>query len=241
MISKIILILLNFFDFFHKKKIIKFFNQNQIKSFNLILDIGAHKGESISFFLKNFEVKKIISFEPSFLNFEILNKNLIKLNSQFPYSKIILENFGIGEKKEKKNLKQHFESSSSTLNDFNENSEYFKKKNTLLNIKKNIFKEIEVSIISLEEYIKEKKIDKIDLIKIDTEGYELEVLKGLKDKLNIVKFLIFEHHYDDMLNKGYTFRDVNILLKNYNFKKIRKFKMPFRKSFEYIYINTNYN
>ena len=96
---------------------------------------------------------------------------------------------------------------------------------------------MEVSIISLEEYVNEKKIHKIDLIKIDTEGYEFEVLKGLKNKLSIVKFLIFEHHYDDMLNKGYTFRDVNVLLKNYNFKKIRKFKMPFRKSFEYIYVN----
>ena len=237
MITKIVLLILNFFDFFHKKKIIKFFNQNQIDNFNLILDVGGHKGESISFFLKNFEVKKIISFEPSFLNFKILSKNISKLNSKFPDSKIILENFGIGVKKEKKKLKQHFESSSSTLNDFNENSKYFKKKNTLLNIKNNVFKEMEVSIISLEEYVNEKKIHKIDLIKIDTEGYEFEVLKGLKNKLSIVKFLIFEHHYDDMLNKGYTFRDLNVLLKNYNFKKILKFKMPFRKSFEYIYVN----
>ena len=95
----------------------------------------------------------------------------------------------------------------------------------------------EAKFTSLEKWINNYPIRCIDLIKIDTEGYEFEVLKGLKDKLSIVKFLIFEHHYDDMLNKGYTFRDVNVLLKNYNFKKIRKFKMPFRKSFEYIYVN----
>ena len=140
-------------------------------------------------------------------------------------------------KKKKKKLKQHYESSSSTINDFNEKSDYFKRKNLLLNINKDIFKEIEIEIVTLEDYIKDNKFQKIDLIKIDTEGYEFEVLSGLRDKLSSVKFLMFEHHYDDMLLKSYTFRDISNLLKKYNFKKILKLKMPFRKSFEYIYIN----
>ena len=48
---------------------------------------------------------------------------------------------------------------------------------------------------------------------------------------------MFEHHYDDMLQKDYTFNDINNLNKKFNFKKIFKLKMPFRKSFEYIYVN----
>ena len=46
---------------------------------------------------------------------------------------------------------------------------------------------------------------------------------------------MFEHHYDNMIKKDYTFRDINKLLIKNNFKKIYKLKMPFRKTFEYIY------
>ena len=46
---------------------------------------------------------------------------------------------------------------------------------------------------------------------------------------------MFEHHYDNMIVKNYTFRDINNFLKMNNFNQIYKSKMPFRKTFEYIY------
>jgi len=46
---------------------------------------------------------------------------------------------------------------------------------------------------------------------------------------------MFEHHYDNMIKKGYTFTDINKLLIKNHFKKIYKSRMPFRKVFEYIY------
>ena len=52
-----------------------------------------------------------------------------------------------------------------------------------------------------------------------------------------MKLILFEHHYDDMVKKGYTFTDINDLLIKKNFRQILKLKMPFRKSFEYIYVN----
>ena len=239
MISKTALLALDFFDFFHKKKIKKFFTQNYKRDFNLIFDIGAHKGETILFFLKNFRVNEIISFEPSFLNFQTLKKNSIELKRKFNNSKITLENFGIGEKREKLPLKQHSESSSSTINEFNEDSNYFKKKNKILNLKNDIYNIVDINVIPLYEYIEEKKIEKIDLLKIDTEGYEFQALLSLREKMKIVKYIMFEHHFDDMIKKKYTFGDINKLLAKNNFKKVFKLRMPFRKSFEYIYINVN--
>ena len=82
-----------------------------------------------------------------------------------------------------------------------------------------------------------KNIESIDLLKIDTEGYELNILKGLNLSYDRVKLIYFEHHYDDMILKNYKFRDINKLLANYGFKKIMKNKMLFRKSFEYLYEN----
>ena len=44
-----------------------------------------------------------------------------------------------------------------------------------------------------------------------------------------------------MLKKNYTFSDINKLLIKNNFVQLKKFKMPFRKTFEYIYENRNIN
>ena len=90
---------------------------------------------------------------------------------------------------------------------------------------------------SLYEYINDNNLSSIDFIKIDTEGYEYEVLLGLRDKIKNVKIIFFEHHYDNMIIKNYKFSDLHALLLKNNFKKIFKIKMPLRKSFEYIYEN----
>ena len=62
MIKKIVLIFIDFFDFFHKKKIINFLKNKNLIYFPTVFDVGAHKGESIVLFLSNFKVDKIISF-----------------------------------------------------------------------------------------------------------------------------------------------------------------------------------
>ena len=129
------------------------------------------------------------------------------------------------------------ETSSSTLNDINEKSKYFKKKIFFLGIKdkKKMYVEKKVSIDKAINIIKKFKIDKIDLLKIDTEGYELNVIKGFGASIDIVKVIIFEHHYDLMIRKNYTYSDINRYLINQGFHLKYKFKMPFRKTFEYIY------
>ena len=92
-------------------------------------------------------------------------------------------------------------------------------------------------MILLNDYLTEKKINKVDFLKIDTEGYEYETILGLKEKLKNVKLILFEHHYDNMILKKYKFRDINKILVDSNFLQILKIKMPLRKSFEYIYEN----
>jgi len=236
--QKIILFILNFFDYFHKKKILNFLKNNNYRDFNIFFDIGAHKGETIDLFMKNFNINKFYSFEASPENFKILKKNI----SKYKDKKIYIENLAIGSSSEKASLKQVQESSSSTLTNINLDSKYFKKKEKLLNFfsKKKYYTDISVEIKTLYEYLNSKLIKNIDFLKIDTEGYEFKVLLGLKNKLQNVKIVLFEHHYDDMLKKGYKFTDINALLVKYNFKQIYKTKMPFRKTFEYIYINEKF-
>ena len=243
MINYLTIQVLNFFDYFYKKKILKFIKNKNLNNIKIFFDVGGHKGESINFFLKDLNIENIYSFEASPVNFIHLKKKLPYFLKKFSKTRIFIENIALGSENKKTKLKQFSESSSSTFSEINENSSYFKKKYKFLNKKKkgNFFYDIEMTVVPLADYLLRKKLDKIDFLKIDTEGYELEVLKGLREKIKKVKIIFFEHHYDNMLKKNYKFRDINNLLKDNKFKKIYKSKMPFRKSFEYIYLNISFN
>ena len=236
--SKLIIIVLNFLDYFQQKKIINLINSKFLKPV-IVFDVGAHYGETIRLFNKKLKLKKIYSFEASPKNYQVLQKKIFKHNSD----KIEIFNYGIGEKMSKGLINQTLESSSSTINKLNMNSKYFKKKLKILNIKsKNYFQyPVPIEIISLDYFIEKNKIEYIDLLKIDTEGYELNVLKGLSKHNNKIKLIYFEHHYDDMIIKNYKFKDIHQLLKSYGFVKIKKSKMLFRKSFEYVYENKQFD
>ena len=237
MIQKIILWGLSLFDYSYQKKWIKFLKENKYNNFKLLIDIGAHKGESIKLFSKNFIIKKIISFEASPINFEYLKKKIKDNKQGYNNTEIVLENTALGAEDKIIEFNQFNESSSSTIKEIDKESKYYKRKFRLINFlnNKETYQKIKIKISKLKDYIEKNNIKKIDFMKIDTEGYEFEVLLGLKNKINLVNIIMFEHHYDNMIKKGYTFRDINKLLIKNNFNKMYKSRMPFRKTFEYIY------
>jgi len=237
MIQKIILWVLSLFDYSYQKKWIKFLKKNKYNSFKLLIDIGAHKGESIKLFSKNFIIKKIISFEASPINFEYLKKKIKDNKQGYNNTEIVLENIALGAEEKIIEFNQFNESSSSTIKEIDKESKYYKRKFRLINFlnNKETYQKIKIKISKLKEYIEKNNIKKIDFMKIDTEGYEFEILLGLENKIKLVDIIMFEHHYDNMIKKGYTFEDINKLLIKNNFNKIYKSRMPFRKTFEYIY------
>ena len=230
--------LISIVDYRNKKKIINYFKKKFNNQLLDIIDIGAHKGETIDLLLKNFKINKIYAFEPNKNLFSVLKKKFDKLNNN-----VVIFNMGIGQKKEYKNLNIMVDSSSSTFNDINRTSDYFKRKQRIFNF---FFKNTEfiksqqwIEVNKLSNIIDIQKINKVDLLKIDTEGYEYNVLKGIKNEdFKKIKFIYFEHHYDLMINKEYKYSDIHFFLKNKNFLLKHKLKMNFRKSFEYIYENS---
>jgi len=65
-------------------------------------------------------------------------------------------------------------------------------------------REIVVNSITVDNFFDSNNLKKIDLIKIDTEGHELEVLKGAKKTLEKTRFIQFEY--------GGTYPDAGITL-----------------------------
>ena len=223
--------LINIIDYSNKIKVRYFFKKKFNQKLINVIDVGAHKGETIKFFLKNFNINKIYVFEPNQHLYQSLMKKFISQN-------IYIYNYGVGYQNEKKKLNISIDSSSSTINKINTNTNYYKRKKNFLTLgrKKSYFVDSQnIEIINLSEFLLQKE-NKIDILKIDTEGYEFNILKGITlEDFKKIKFIYFEHHYDLMIDKGYKFSDINRLLKKNNFTLKYKLRMKFRKSFEYIY------
>ena len=232
---KIIIFFLNLLDFVNKKKVINFFKNEKVK-INSFFDVGAHKGETVNLFNRYFKIEKIYCFEASKINYEYLVKKIKNIDN------VLAFNFGLGNKEGYENFNQLEESSSSSFIDINTESNYFIKKKKYLNFFFN--KELKINsspanIRKLKNFMENNLIKFIDILKIDTEGYELNIIKGAEDKIKNINYIYFEHHFDDMLKKGYTFSEIHEYLIKNGFEKKLKLKMFFRKSFEYIYKNKN--
>ena len=237
MYIKLILKILSLFDYFLKIKVINFFKKEKIDQFNIFIDVGSHHGETIKIFYKNFRINKLFAFEASPINFKVLQKK-IRISK---YPSVEIFNKALGDKKEKLFLNQFKESQSTTFLSFNQNSKYLKRKKKILSpYSQNFFlKKIGIEIERLDDFLKHKNIREIDIMKIDTEGFDFNVIKGLGSKIAFTKYIYFEHHFDDMIEKDYRLSDIHNYLIKHNFTKVFKIKMMFRKTFEYIYCNKN--
>ena len=238
MYIKFLLKILSFFDYFKKKDVINFFKKNITGDIINLIDVGAHHGETIKLFNIKFNICNIYAFEPSYKNFKVLEKKTKNIKN----TNLRVYNHGIGEIEGLFDFNESDESQSSTLVKINYNSKYYKRKKNLLRFlkKKDLFFNTKVNIKTLSNFFEDQKIDNVEILKIDTEGYDFNVIKSLEKKLSLINYIYFEHHFHNMLIKDYTFTQVHNFLINNGFKKVFKTKMFYRKTFEYIYKNTKY-
>jgi FkbM family methyltransferase len=71
-----------------------------------------------------------------------------------------------------------------------------------------------VTIVSLDDTIPSLDLERIDLLKIDTEGAEVQVLRGAEQTLQLVERSIIEFHSWDLL------QELSALLRNHKFKEV---------------------
>jgi len=212
----------------HQKRISNFLQNKSIKT---IIDVGAHKGEFIECSLKINSVNKIIAFEPQKKIFSLLEKKFLNNN------KIFLNNIALDIDNGQKVIKINKLSSTSTLNEIDNSSFYFKFKSFLLYEKDSIISEEEIDTVSFDDFFYGKIFDQNTLLKIDTEGYELNVLKGSNKKIKEVKYILIENQFSKMY-KNVDFKDSHNFLISKNFKLLKKFKFPTLHYEDRLYINS---
>ena len=179
----------------------------EIKKTNtLFLDIGAGEAESINRFKKILPHSIIHSFEPVEERINIIT-NWLKT---FPHNNnIILNHCAMGDKIEEKTF---------YVNGKTKNSSFLKLNQT--NKIDFLKKEIKIDVNTVDNYIKQNNIKHIDYLKIDTQGYEEEVLKGSIEtlKLGIVKYIEVEIILSDYYEKTTNFYDMEKILLPLNYR-----------------------
>ena len=202
-----------YYDFNGDSTIQKIFNELNINLDSLIiLDVGANVGQSITRFRKYMPKAMIYSFEPNPDVFATLvdnHKGDISIEAH---------NVGVGDKLGNQIFHIQPDSGSSSFLKLNVDNEIYRLSNTELarkNHNKTTLKQsvehntpIEVPVITLQEFMNNRDIELVHLLKIDTQGFEPQVLKGCGDRLKDILLIECEIMFSDTYEKVSSFSDI---------------------------------
>ena len=166
-----------------------FINEVLVKSKpKLCIDVGANIGEYSLSLLKSTEAK-VIAFEPLPAAFDLL-----KENSREFLHRIKLENFGIGAREEE--LMINYNPKATIHASFSKEIEEIDYLSNQL--------QIAVPLTTLDSYFEKNRINEVDLIKIDVEGFESEVFAGSKETFAKIrpKFIQIEFNWHQLFRNA---------------------------------------
>ena len=226
-----------------EKEVVKFINN---KKRLVIFDVGCYRGIFAKTILNLIGRKK-----HKFYLFDINKKvkkyiqNLIKFNN-FYYNEIALSNKN---GKANYNYNNFFESAGSSLSNIVKNDTRWNFSRRLLLTfffyKTKNFTKYKVKTMTLDNFVKKKKINSIDILKIDIEGSEYELLKGAKNTLKRNKIKIILVEIIDKKN-SYKKKEEKIINLLKNFTLIKKANIWSISLFsnirggDYLFINNKY-
>jgi len=173
-----------------------------------IMDVGANIGEVAFAGLKSFPNSKIICFEPVKNTFAELERKLS------PFSgRVFLNNFALGEKKEELEINI---TSFHGANSICRQSELHKQLNP--HVRERAAEKIVV--MKLDDISPQLPTSKIDVLKIDVEGYEKNVLLGGENfiRKNVVTIVIEISLMRDQSNSKQCVFEIFTIMDSFGFK-----------------------
>ena len=176
--------------------------EEEIKVGNIVVDVGANIGlHTLNMARIVGNTGQVFAFEPDPSNFKILEKN-VKVNN---YQNIILEQKAVGDKHGRTTL---YQSDHPGMHRIFPQTKLAKG-------------QVQVELTSLDKYFIDSNLaDKINFIKIDVEGLEFSVLKGMKNILKNNKKIkiLFEFMPKNTMEAGFTPIELLNYLTSYDFK-----------------------
>tara|TARA_B100000212_G_scaffold222696_1_gene168851 strand:- start:284 stop:664 length:381 start_codon:yes stop_codon:yes gene_type:complete len=112
----------------------------------------------------------------------------------------------------------------SSLAEINEKSLYLKVKNLLTFSKSNFEDEYEIQTNTVDKIFENISLKKA-LLKIDVEGFEMNVIEGSQMKLKEIPFILLENQFGNHYINN-NFKDIINILSKQNFEIYKKFTFP---------------
>ena len=168
-----------------------------------IIHIGGHHGQEFKTYVEN-NISNVMFFEPVPSTFKILKENI--------GDKAILHNVALGN--ENKKIEMYIETanqgqSSSVLEPGIHTRQYphitFDDK-------------LEVDMVRLDDFIEEST--EYNFINIDVQGYELEVMKGAKNILKNVDYIMSEVNRDEVYINCSKVDELDSFLSDFGFSRV---------------------
>jgi hypothetical protein len=110
----------------------------------------------------------------------------------------------------------------------------------------NIKQETIVEVKTVDQFCQEKNIERIDILKSDTQGFELEVFKGAEHtiKANKIGLICFEIIFSDMYKELPSFAQVCDFLESRDFLLVSFYKFSYQEDLasytDALFINKSY-
>lgn len=171
------------------------------KSIDTIFDVGANAGQTVEWLRAGEPLAKIYCFEPVSTTFkELVRKKGGDKNC-------ILEQLALGDAENEVVIKI-----------FEEKPGWNSLRHDLMNKDANAREEV-VKVTTLDAYCARNNIMKIDLLKIDTEGFEINVLEGATEMLgqNRISMIYAETGFQSNNSRNTGFTSLIGWLEKYNF------------------------
>jgi len=197
---------------FNREKVLKHLFKEIVP---VIFDIGANDGLSLKEFKYFWNDSIVHCFEPQ----EECWKKLEDQAKQFKDSSVFINKTAVGSEQQK-NVNFYSHDINTGLSGFNKvnidslDSVYLnelkgnKNSSDVNQYVEKLNHQRFVDIIRLDDYIKSLNIEKINLLKIDTQGFEPEVLSGLGEELKNVDVVLTELMFYDYYDRSLTFTDI---------------------------------
>lgn len=213
----------------------KFFIDNILSNYltekSIIFDVGANIGNFALSINKKNNLSNIYCFEPNPFSYSLLQKNMN------PFKNIYTYNIGFGEIESEMEM-YIYEHAKDT-----EHASIYKTVMSEFHKAQDI-QAINISINTIDSFCENYNITQIDFLKIDTEGYELNVLKGAKNMIETGRINIIQFEFNEMNIASRVFlKDFYEILKKYEIYRIdtkRLIPLPFYMSYNEVFQFQNY-
>jgi FkbM family methyltransferase len=197
--------------------IIKFLWKQSINEKKIIFDVGANLGQSIERFKKISNYSEVHSFEPTPDLFNKLSKNYSKTSG------VKLNKLALGDKVGESSFNSYKYHKINSIIDIDDKSKFAKSRKIVSESNDQNFTEIiNVKVGTVDDYCKRNNVNEINLLKIDTQGFEDKVLLGSIESLknNKIDIIELELVIGFAYKKNLTFYDIEKILSGNGYKLI---------------------